>query len=71
MAYDEQGLVFAASTSLGKANVIKLYDARNVSAGPGVRRDKARFGRHTGRGEVEGRGEEGRGEMAKIVGVPS
>lgn len=30
VAYDQQGLVFAAATSTGKANIIKLYDARNV-----------------------------------------
>lgn len=32
VAYDQQGLVFAAATSTGKANIIKLYDARNVRA---------------------------------------
>lgn len=30
VAYDQQGLVFAAATYTGKANIIKLYDARNV-----------------------------------------
>lgn len=30
VAYDQQGLVFAAATFTGKANIIKLYDARNV-----------------------------------------
>lgn len=30
LACDQQGLVFAASTSTGKAKLIELYDARNV-----------------------------------------
>ncbi|CAM9675200.1 unnamed protein product [Ectocarpus sp. 4 AP-2014] len=34
VAYDQQGLVFAAATSTGKANIIKLYDARNYEKGP-------------------------------------
>ncbi|CAM9318624.1 unnamed protein product [Choristocarpus tenellus] len=34
VAYDQQGLVFAATASLGAANIIKLYDARNYGKGP-------------------------------------
>ncbi|CAM9754688.1 unnamed protein product [Ascophyllum nodosum] len=34
VAYDQQGLVFAAATFTGKANIIKLYDARNYEKGP-------------------------------------
>ncbi len=43
VAYDQQGLVFAAATSTGKANIIKLYDARNVR--PRGRRLGTCFGR--------------------------
>lgn len=34
VAYDPQGLVFAATASIGAANIIKLYDARNYEQGP-------------------------------------
>ncbi|CAM9395773.1 unnamed protein product [Discosporangium mesarthrocarpum] len=34
VAYDQQGLVFAATASLGASNIIKLYDARNYGKGP-------------------------------------
>eukprot|EP00611_Tribonema_gayanum_P009646 TRINITY_DN1946_c0_g1_i2.p1 TRINITY_DN1946_c0_g1~~TRINITY_DN1946_c0_g1_i2.p1 ORF type:complete len:378 (+),score=134.34 TRINITY_DN1946_c0_g1_i2:125-1135(+) len=34
VAYDPSGLVFAATASIGAANFIKLYDARNYEQGP-------------------------------------
>ncbi|CAM9769650.1 unnamed protein product [Chrysoparadoxa australica] len=34
VAFDPQGLVFAATASIGAANIIKLYDARNYQRGP-------------------------------------
>lgn len=41
VAYDQQGLVFAAATFTGKANIIKLYDARNVRAWRKSRKSRA------------------------------
>eukprot|EP01084_Bolivina_argentea_P297327 512206_1 len=34
VAYDPQGLIFAAMSRIGTLNIIKLYDARNYELGP-------------------------------------